>query len=159
MPRSPQPRFRFRFFGSACLSRHWHFLVQWRPVRGFYCRALERCCCWSTLPKGKARLLVQLVHNTYLKVNRSFLFKHFIKHILNILRKISMYCELIVQEGGLFLLEELINSNTSPVPYSKILELDSIVWESVNAWRDIFLYNGGQFQNFTVGRWRGVAVD
>ena len=46
------------------------------------------------------------------------------------------YCELIVQEGGLCLLEELINSNTSPAPYSKILELASIVRENVNAWRD-----------------------
>ena len=33
-------------------------------------------------------------------------------------------------------MEELINSNTSPVPYSKILELASIVRENVNAWRD-----------------------
>ena len=57
--------------------------------------------------------------------------KHFIKDITQ-----DKYCELIVQECGLFLLEELINSNTSPAPYSKILELASIVRENVNAWRD-----------------------
>ena len=56
-------------------------------------------------------------------------------------------------------MEELINSNTSPAPYSKVLELASIVRENVIAWKDIFSYNGGQFQDFTVGRWRGVAVD
>ena len=33
-------------------------------------------------------------------------------------------------------MEELINSNTSPAPYSKILELASIVRENVNAWKD-----------------------
>ena len=56
-------------------------------------------------------------------------------------------------------MEELINSNTSPAPYNKILELASIVRENVPPGIDIFLYNGGQFQDFTVGRWRGVAVD
>lgn len=56
--------------------------------------------------------------------------------LANLTRTDDKYCELIVQEGGLFLLEELINSNTSPAPYSKILELASIVRENVNAWRD-----------------------
>merc|ERR1711976_699614 len=47
--------------------------------------------------------------------------------LANLTRTDDKYCELIVQEGGLCLLEELINSNTSPAPYSKILELASIV--------------------------------
>ena len=34
------------------------------------------------------------------------------------------------------MLEELINSNTSPAPYAKILELASIVRANVNQWRD-----------------------
>lgn len=45
------------------------------------------------------------------------------------------YCELIVEEGGLILLEELINSNTSPAPYAKVLMLATIVRQNVNDWR------------------------
>jgi len=56
--------------------------------------------------------------------------------LANLTRTDDKYCELIVQEGGLCLLEELINSNTSPAPYSEILELASIVRQNVNAWRD-----------------------
>jgi len=56
--------------------------------------------------------------------------------LANLTRTDDKYCELIVQEGGLCLLEELINSNTSPAPYSKILELASIVRENVHAWRE-----------------------
>ena len=56
-------------------------------------------------------------------------------------------------------MEELINSNTSPAPYSKILDLASIVQENVSPGIDIFSFDGGQFQDFIVGRWRGVVVD
>lgn len=49
----------------------------------------------------------------------------------------AKYCRLIESEGGLELLEELINSNTSPAPYAKILELASIVRENVNCWQDL----------------------
>ena len=48
----------------------------------------------------------------------------------------AKYCLLIEKEGGLGLLEELINSNTSPAPYAKILELASVVRDNVNLWRD-----------------------
>ena len=45
------------------------------------------------------------------------------------------------------------------MPYSKTLELASILWENVSPGIDIFSFDGGQFQDFIVGRWRGVVVD
>lgn len=47
----------------------------------------------------------------------------------------AKYCRLIETEGGLELLEELINSNTSPAPYAQILDLASTVRENVNNWK------------------------
>merc|ERR1712018_11564 len=55
--------------------------------------------------------------------------------LANLTRTDKKYCKLIVQEGGLELLEELINSNTSPAPYARILNLASIVRENVNIWK------------------------
>ena len=51
--------------------------------------------------------------------------------LANLTRTDTKYCRLIESEGGLKLLEELINSNTSPAPYAKILELASIVRKNV----------------------------
>jgi hypothetical protein len=47
------------------------------------------------------------------------------------------YCSLIEDEGGLALLEELINSNIPPVPYARVLDLAAIVRENVNNWKEI----------------------
>lgn len=55
--------------------------------------------------------------------------------LANLTRTDTKYCRLIENEGGLELLEELINSNTSPAPYARILELASIVRGNVNDWR------------------------
>merc|ERR1711997_156870 len=71
--------------------------------------------------------------------------------LANLTRTDDKYCELIVQEGGLCLLEELINSNTSPAPYSKILELASIVRENVNAWRDKRSQRNGNKVDYNTG--------
>jgi len=56
--------------------------------------------------------------------------------LANLTRTDRKYCVLIEKEGGLELLEELINSNTSPPPYGKILELASVVRANVNQWRN-----------------------
>jgi len=47
------------------------------------------------------------------------------------------YCALIEQEGGLSLLEELINRNlpTSQSPYTRVAELASVVRENVARWK------------------------
>lgn len=45
------------------------------------------------------------------------------------------YCTLIDKEGGLQLLEELINGNVRPAPYPEILKLASVVRQNVAKWR------------------------
>ena len=40
------------------------------------------------------------------------------------------------QEGGLLLLEELINSNVPKVPYQRVIELASIVRDNVTKWKE-----------------------
>ena len=68
------------------------------------------------------------------------LFELFSNTVPPIIKDLSVftgkYCVLIEKEGGLELLEELINSNTSPPPYGKILELASVVRANVNQWRN-----------------------
>ena len=46
------------------------------------------------------------------------------------------YCSLVEQEGGLLLLEELINSNVPKVPYQRVIELASIVRDNVTKWKE-----------------------
>ena len=49
----------------------------------------------------------------------------------------AKYCSLVEQEGGLTLLEELLNSNAVvEVPYPRVLELASIVRENVTSWKE-----------------------
>ena len=66
---------------------------------------------------------------------KTWLFKVFY-HLVQHYSFPGKYCVLIEKEGGLDLLEELINSNTSPAPYDKILELASVVRANVNHWRN-----------------------
>lgn len=63
--------------------------------------------------------------------------------LANLTRTDSKYCRLIEEEGGLELLDELINSNTFPAPYARILELATIVRNNVHAWRQESLKNPG----------------
>ena len=56
-----------------------------------------------------------------------------------------------MQEEGLVSLEELINSNTSPAPYAKILELAAIVRENVNSWREQRNQNRAVAANWQAG--------
>lgn len=46
------------------------------------------------------------------------------------------YCSLVEREGGLVLLEELINSNVPKVPYQRVIELASIVRDNVTKWKE-----------------------
>jgi hypothetical protein len=48
----------------------------------------------------------------------------------------AKYCSLIDKEGGLQLLEELINGNLRPAPYPEILKLAGIVRQNVAKWRN-----------------------
>ena len=73
------------------------------------------------------------------ELNETFwvIFKHCSSNYIKDLSVFTgKYCVLIEKEGGLELLEELINSNTSPPPYGKILELASVVRANVNQWRN-----------------------
>ena len=47
----------------------------------------------------------------------------------------AKYCALIDKEGGLQLLEELINGNVRPAPYQQVLELANLVRNNVGAWK------------------------
>ena len=40
------------------------------------------------------------------------------------------------REGGLLLLEELINSNVPKVPYQRVIELATIVRDNVARWKE-----------------------
>ena len=40
------------------------------------------------------------------------------------------------REGGLLLLEELINSNVPKVPYQRVVELATIVRDNVARWKE-----------------------
>ena len=46
------------------------------------------------------------------------------------------YCSLIEEEGGLALLENLINSNSPPFSNYRIMELANIVRENVTNWKE-----------------------
>lgn len=56
--------------------------------------------------------------------------------LANLTRVDQKYCSLIEEEGGLGLLEELINSNSPPVPYERVLDLAAIVRENVANWKE-----------------------
>lgn len=60
--------------------------------------------------------------------------------LANLTRVDSKYCRLVEVEGGLSLLEELINSNVPMVSYPRVRELASIVRDNVCRWKDL----GGQ---------------
>jgi hypothetical protein len=47
------------------------------------------------------------------------------------------YCSLIDKEGGLQLLEDLIDGNVRPLPYPEILKLANIVRNNVANWKKI----------------------
>ena len=46
------------------------------------------------------------------------------------------YCSLVENEGGIVLLEELINSNIPKLPYQKVIDLASVVRNNVTKWRE-----------------------
>ncbi len=58
---------------------------------------------------------------------------HWLKNFFTIF--IAKYCALIDKEGGLQLLEELINGNVRPAPYQKVLELANLVRNNVGVWK------------------------
>jgi len=46
------------------------------------------------------------------------------------------YCSLVEREGGLSLLEELINSNVPKLPYQRVIDLASAVRDNVTKWKE-----------------------
>ena len=46
------------------------------------------------------------------------------------------YCSLVESEGGLILLEELINSNVPQLPYQRVIDLASVVRNNVTKWKE-----------------------
>ena len=45
-------------------------------------------------------------------------------------------CSLVEREGGLSLLEELINSNVPKLPYQRVIDLASAVRDNVTKWKE-----------------------
>ena len=48
----------------------------------------------------------------------------------------AKYCSLVVKEGGLTLLEELISDNSSNRSYKRVIELATIVRDNVAKWKE-----------------------
>ena len=56
---------------------------------------------------------------------------------------LAKYCSLVQREGGLVLLEEIINSNVPQLPYQRVIELASAVRDNVTKWKEINRANNG----------------
>lgn len=54
----------------------------------------------------------------------------------------AKYCNLVEEEGGLTLLEELLNQNSeNQPPVSSVMGLAQVVLRNVKAWKDIQSHN------------------
>ncbi|TRY64313.1 hypothetical protein TCAL_04628 [Tigriopus californicus] len=56
--------------------------------------------------------------------------------LANLTKVDGKYCGLVEQEGGLSLLEELINSNVPQLSYPRVLELAAMVRDNVTQWKE-----------------------